>query len=112
MSRDHNKILICGGTANYPGLVDEIHDKIDKYIGNSFKLKEVVTVPKPEAAVFRGLSILAADMHAAGHFKTNFLKKNDYFRKHKKINKHEHKTFDSSDSLDGSDSDDDFDDSY
>ena len=82
MSLDHNKIFICGGTANLPGLVDEIQNGIESWNEERkrpYEIKEFCTAPKPELAVFRGLSVLTADLHAAGQFDVSTIKKKDHF---------------------------------
>ena len=71
MKKDHNKIFITGGCSNVPGLVSKIHADIDTWNENQprFKFKGFNSGPKPENAVFRGLSLLVADLHCADFWK-------------------------------------------
>jgi hypothetical protein len=65
----HNKIFFAGGTLNIPGLFDQINLRINKWFVEDSNLKKkpvesIEVARKPEEAVFRGLSLLVAEMKA------------------------------------------------
>ena len=76
MMKNHNKIFIAGGCSNLPGLVSKIHAELDTWNENitRFKFKGFNSAPKPENAVFRGLSLLVADLHCADFWKVISIK--------------------------------------